>query len=131
MGHGKQSGREESNEIIKRDYEMVAQFGNIKVVRSLDGRTVAPLVTATKGRIYATLDGDNNIKYITFYDAEGEKTRQIDVAGRPHNGIKTPHIHEGYDHDLGTKGISGEGKNKDILEKTLQAWSRKRKQLGL
>lgn len=129
MGHGKQSGREEANEIIKRDYETLAQFGNVKVVRSLDGRTTAPMVTGTRGRVYATLDADNDIKYITFYDSEGEKTKQIDVFGRPHNGMETPHVHLGYMHDDGIR--YPDTKEDEIVEKTLQNWARKRKQLGL
>ena len=36
------------------------------------------------GRVYATVDKFNDIKYITFHDVQRERVRQIDVKGRTH-----------------------------------------------
>lgn len=129
MGHSTDSGRNETREIIKREYETLAQFGEIKVVRSIDGTVRAPMSAQTSGRIYATLDNSNNIKYITFYTLDGEKKKQIDVTGQPHNGIDTPHTHEGLNHDTGFHELTR--KEKEKVEKVLSSWEKKRKELGI
>ena len=68
----------------------------IKVVRiNGNGSVTAPMETITKNRVYATIDKNGDIKHITFYDTYGERVKQIDVKGRPHNGIM-PHAHLGY-----------------------------------
>ena len=82
------------------------------------------------GKRYGTVDKFNDIKYITFHDAEGERVKQIDVKGKKHNGA-LPHTHNGYEHDeYGTyPGLSG--KDEKLVNNVLQQWERKRKKLNL
>lgn len=129
MGHSTDSGRAETRELIAHDFESLAQFGNIKVVRSIDRTLRAPRVARTKGRVYATIDNTGDIRYITFYNSEGEKKKQIDVKGRSHNGVGVPHTHEGLDHDAGFHEPSN--KEQEVIDKALSSWARTRKKLGI
>ena len=80
-GRGASSGISDSGKRYGTEYKTIAQFGNVKVVRANDGGAKAPMETMTPGRVYATVDKFNDIKYITFHDAEGERVKQIDVKG--------------------------------------------------
>lgn len=129
-GRGASSGMSDSGKTYGSEYTTVAQFGNIKIIRTNDGGAKAPMETMTQGRIYATVDKFNDIKYITFHDAEGERVKQIDVKGKKHNGA-LPHTHNGYEHDeYGTyPGLSI--KDSKRVEKILKSWETKRKKLNL
>ncbi len=129
-GRGASSGISDSGKRYGTEYKTIAQFGNVKVVRANDGGAKAPMETMTPGRVYATVDKFNDIKYITFHDAEGERVKQIDVKGKKHNGA-LPHTHNGYEHDeYGTyPGLSG--KDEKLVNNVLQQWERKRKKLNL
>ncbi len=130
-GRGASSGMSDSGKPYGSEYKTLAQFGNIKVVKYLDtNSTKSPMETMTRGRVYATLDGNNNIKYITFYDVEGERTRQIDVTGPKHGELEVPHTHIGYEHDeYGTRKPNA--KEQKIIDRILLLWDRKRKKIGL
>lgn len=98
-GRGSSSGISDKGKKYGTEYKAVAQFGEIKVVRVKgSGSVTAPIETITKNRVYATIDKKGDIKHITFYDTYGERVKQIDVKGRPHNGIM-PHSHLGYEHN--------------------------------
>lgn len=129
-GRGASSGISDTGKRYGTEYTTLAQFGNVKVIRANEGAAKAPMETMTPGRIYATVDKFNDIKYITFHDTEREKGRQIDVKGRTHAGA-LPHTHYGYEHDeYGTyPGMSG--KDERIVNSVLQQWERKRKKLNL
>lgn len=129
-GRGASSGISDKGKRYESEYRTVAQFGNIKVVKSVDGNTKAPMETITRGRVYATLDRYNDIKYISFYDVEGERIKQIDVKGKKHEGA-LPHTHNGYEHDeYGTyPGVSD--KDQKIVDRALSQWEARRKKLNL
>lgn len=129
-GRGASSGMSDKGKRYGTEYMTLAQFGNVKVIRANDGNAKAPMETMTKGRIYATVDKFNDIKYITFHDAENERIKQIDVKGRRHEGA-LPHTHNGYEHDeYGTyPGVSK--KDNKTIEYILKSWKKKRKALNL
>lgn len=129
-GRGASSGISDSGKRYRTEYKTLAQFGNVKVVQANNGEAKAPMETMTPGRIYATVDRFNDIKYITFHDTEGERVKQIDVKGKKHNGA-LPHTHNGYEHDEhGTyPGLSA--KDSKRVEKILKSWEKKRKKLNL
>lgn len=52
--------------------------------------------TRTRGRVYVTVDRENNPKYISYYDVRNQRAKQIDLD-RPHRGV-SPHTHHGYEH---------------------------------
>ena len=86
----------------------------IKFVKYNDSKLAkTPLETMTKGRIYVTVNNENKLKSITFYDENGKRNRQIDMSGRPHyiDGKKRyVHTHLGYEHEEhgGTKNITSD-----------------------
>lgn len=129
-GRGASSGLADNGKRYGTEYKTIAQFGNIKVVKPNDGGAKSPMETMTPGRVYATLDKFNDIKYISFYDSEMERDKQIDVKGKKHDGA-LPHTHNGYEHDeYGTyPGMSA--KDGKMVERILTAWDRKRKKLNL
>lgn len=129
-GRGASSGLADNGKRYGTEYKTIAQFGNIKVVKPNDGGAKSPMETMTPGRVYATLDKFNDIKYISFYDSEMERNKQIDVKGKKHDGA-LPHTHNGYEHDeYGTyPGMSA--KDGKMVERILTAWDRKRKKLNL
>ena len=51
----------------------------------------------TKGRVYATIDSQNEVKAITYYDNSNKRIKQIDLD-KPHRGM-SPHTHHGYEHN--------------------------------
>ena len=129
-GRGASSGISDRGKRYGTEYKTLAQFGNVKVIRTKAGNAKAPMETMTPGHIYATVDKDNDIKYITFHDAEGERIKQIDVKGRKHDDA-LPHTHNGYEHEeYGTyPGMSRE--DEKVVNNILEQWERKRKKLKL
>ena len=93
------------------------------------GAVTAPMETATGGRIYATVDGKGDIKHISFYDEYGERTKQIDVKGKPHNGL-LPHVHVGYEHnEICDRDLTE--KERCTVDDILKKWNNKRKRLNI
>lgn len=109
------------------EYSTLAQMGNVKFVKyNLADEAKSPMETKTKGRVYATIDKDNDVKYISFYDSNGERIKQIDVKGKSHKELGVPHVHVGYEHDEhGTRSISEE--EKKTVKHILDYWEKKRK----
>ena len=112
------------------EFHSVHQSGNIKFVKPNDGATTAPMYTKTKSRIYATLDENDEVKYITLHGKtwkamnEGyNRSRQIDIKGKKHkiDGDPTiPHTHFGYHHDKGT--IKPTKSDQKLMDKVLTEW---------
>lgn len=65
-------------------------------VKNTNGSAMAPMETLTEGRIYVAINNNGNIKFVSFYDAEGAKNRQIDIDYE-HGRIANIHGHTGYD----------------------------------
>lgn len=129
-GRGSSSGISDSWKRYGTEYKTLAQFGNVKVVKYDGGNARAPMETMTPGRIYATVDKRNDIKFVTFHDPAMERARQVDIRGVPHDGA-LPHTHNGYEHDeYGTyPGVSP--KDQKIIDKLMKQWERRRKKLNL
>ncbi|MFR1834240.1 MAG: hypothetical protein ACLSX5_13950 [Lachnospiraceae bacterium] len=130
-GRGASSGISDTGKRYRTEYKTLAQFGNVKVVRYMDSDTAkSPMETMTPGRVYATVDKFNDIKFITFYDSNLERNKQIDVKGKKHDGA-LPHTHNGYEHDeYGTyPGVSE--KDTKRINKILKQWEQRRKRLHI
>lgn len=78
------------------EYRTVLKSGNIKFVKSNSGSTNAPLETMTSGRVYVTVNGNNELKFISYYDKDNKRRKTIDLT-KPHKGV-LPHTHHGYEH---------------------------------
>ena len=94
-------GEKYSSKGYGNEYEKLYELGNIKFVRSTDGSATAPMYTQTQGRVYVTVNKHNKLKYITYYDKNLLKYKQIDLSqAHPVNGVKTsPHMHKGLTHE--------------------------------
>lgn len=123
-GRGARSGVSAKGKPYGSEYKSLYRVGNIKFVVPTDGQVKAPLETMTNGRIYVTIGSDGNPRYISYYDKNNKKHKQIDIAGRPHiiNGkSKLPHTHKGYIHDeKGTYMLSP--REQKIVEYVRKIW---------
>lgn len=129
-GRGASSGISDKGKPYGSEYTAIAQFGATKIVKMNSNNSLtAPMETAVKGRVYATIDKDGDIKHITFYDSYGERNKQIDVKGKPHNGLM-PHVHIGYEHnEIGDRDLN-DGERSFVTD-LLSHWEKKRKHLKI
>ena len=78
-GRGSSSGISLSGKRYGTEYKSLVTYGNIKFVVSLDSNTTSPMETMTKNRVYVTLDQDGNPKFISYYDKDNKRRKQIDL----------------------------------------------------
>lgn len=122
-GRGASSGISVSGKRYGTEYRTVLKSGNIKFVKKVSGVATAPMETMTKGRVYVTIDDKDKPKYISYYDKDNKRTKQIDLT-RPHNGI-SPHTHHGYEHNEndGPKGATKlSTKEKAMVDRVTRIW---------
>ena len=126
-GRGASSGISVSGKPYGSEFRTLLKAGNIKFVKAVDGAQKTPMETMTKGRVYVTLNKNDNIKAITYYDAANKRTKQIDLD-RPHNKV-SPHIHHGYIHsendsEKGYANLTTE--EKKMVERVKKIWYNRR-----
>ncbi len=130
-GRGASLGISDKGKRYGAEYKAYGQIGNVKIVKYKDSKSItAPMETMPPNRVYATLDRYNDVKFITFYDANGERSKQIDLKGTPHGDLDIPHAHYGYEHNENGDGELSD-KDKAIVDKIVNYWSRKRKRLNM
>ena len=95
-GRGSSSGESVSGKKYGSEYKSLLTYGNIKFVVHKDGNPTSPMETMTNNRVYVTLDRDGDPKYISYYDKNNKRRKQIDLTV-PHRGV-IPHTHHGYFH---------------------------------
>ena len=72
--------------------------GNIIFVQYNDANSAkTPQETMTRGRVYVTVNGEDKLTSITYYDNANKRRKQIDLE-KTHRGMK-PHTHHGYNHN--------------------------------
>lgn len=118
MGLGTKSG------VYGKDFYSVYEFENIKFVKPTKVNTTAPRLTQTPGRVYVTLDTENELKFISFYDKENKRYKTIDldhrhtIDGTP----EKPHVHLGYNHDEnGSRAL--DDSEKEFVEMVKKIWN--------
>ena len=82
--------------------------------------------TMTHGRVYVTLNKNDNIKAITCYDTDNKRIKQIDLD-RPHDKV-SPHTHHGYIHNENdsAKGYANLTPfEKNMVERVKKIWYNK------
>lgn len=124
-GRGASSGISDKGKKYGSEYTTLYESGNIKFVRYNDAKSAkTPQETMTKGRIYVTVNNNNEIKAITMYDKSNKRYKQIDIMGNEHiiDGNKTlPHTHFGYFHDeYGTKNVTA--KEQALIDRVKRIW---------
>lgn len=83
------------------EYYSVGQVDNVKFIKQREGSLRLPLETRSVNRIYFLLDNGGRLKKIGFYDCDGKQSVRIDVLGKSHKGVKTPHAHDAFYDDSG------------------------------
>ena len=123
-GRGSSSGISDKGRKYGTEYRSLYTAGNIKFVVYKYGSTTAPMETMTKGRVYVTLDHDGKPKFISYYDTENKRKKQIDLD-RPHMGV-LPHTHHGYNHcenDTAKKFANLIDKERAMVANVNKIWS--------
>ncbi len=126
-GRGASSGMSVKGKPYGSEFRTLLKVGNIKFVKAVDGAQKTPMETMTRGRIYVTLNKNNNIKSITYYDVENKRTKQIDLD-RPHDKV-SPHTHHGYIHNENnsTKGYENlTTEEKKMVARVKRIWYNRR-----
>lgn len=101
------------------EYKTILQDENIKFVKyRLADNAKAPLETQTKGRIYVTVNNDNELSFISYYDREGKRSKTIDLL-HAHDG-KSPHSHTGYTHGREASDLTDD--EKKLLARVRKVW---------
>lgn len=126
-GRGSSSGISDSGKPYGTEYRTLMQSGNIKFVRRRDDTTsTAPLETMTRGRVYVTVNTDDKLKFISYYDNQNKRSKTIDLD-KAHKGMK-PHTHHGYNHNEkdGKKGAARlTAKEKKMVARVEKLWYNK------
>ena len=79
-GRGAGSGTSVRGKPYGSEYKTVCQSGNIKFVRYNEGKlATAPMETMTRGRVYVTVNDNDTLKFISYYDAMNKRVKQIDL----------------------------------------------------
>ncbi len=99
-------------------------LGNkIKFIKSKGDSLRAPLETMTSGRIYVSVNKENRPKYITFYDDDNARTRQIDIEYQK-GTITSIHAHTGYNSPHGGSHEKLTGAEGRLVKRILDFWKR-------
>lgn len=126
-GRGSSSGVSVKGEKYGTEYTSLVTYGNIKFVVSNEGATTSPMETMTKNRVYVTLNQDGNPKYISYYDKDNKRRKQIDLD-KAHKGM-LPHTHHGYWHNENDspKGAANlTPKEKELVKLISNVWKEKK-----
>ncbi len=129
-GRGASSGRSAKGKAYGTEYTTLYQSGNIKFVKANSGSATPPMETMTKGRVYVTVNEQDKLKSITYYDKNNKRLKQIDLD-RPHRKV-LPHTHHGYEHNENDseKGYANPtAEEKKMVDRVNKIWyNRKSKQ---
>ena len=97
-GRGASSGISDKGKKYGSEYTTLNESGNIKFVQYNDANSAkTPQETMTRGRVYVTVNGEDKLTSITYYDNANKRRKQIDLE-KAHRGMK-PHTHHGYNHN--------------------------------
>lgn len=126
-GRGSSTGISVNGKPYGSEYKSLLTYGNIKFVVPRDGNTTAPMETMTKNRVYVTLDYDGNPKFISYYDKDNKRRKQVDLDV-PHKGM-LPHTHHGYFHneyDNSKGATNSSSKEKELIKQINTVWKEKK-----
>ena len=123
-GRGSSSGLSKNGKNYGTEFNELLTAGNVKFVRYNDAKSSkTPQETMTKGRVYVTVNKDDRLTAITYYDNRGKRTKSIDLT-HPHNKMDL-HVHHGYNHNEndGKKGAANlDQKEKRMVERVKKIW---------
>lgn len=126
-GRGSSTGVSVKGKVYGTEYKSLLTSGNVKYVINVDRNTTAPMETMTKNRVYVTLSQEGDPKYISYYDKDNKRKKQIDLD-KPHHGV-SPHTHHGYEHNENdtAKGYANlTTKEQKMVERITETWKEKK-----
>lgn len=95
MGRGKSKTGKEAP--YGTEFKTVLKSGNIKFIKYKGhGESTNPRITKTRGRVYVTVNKNDTLKSIIYFDNKNKRKKQIDLD-HPHKGLEL-HVHHGYNH---------------------------------
>lgn len=134
-GRGASSGISEKRNVYGSQFHAVKDSngkalvsGNVKFIQSNSRDSESLMETMTKGRVYVTVNDDDELVAITYYDNTGKRTKQIDL-NHMHNKMQ-PHTHHGYFHNEndGKKGAARlTDKERRMVDKVKEFWLNRKK----
>lgn len=106
-GRGASSGVADNGKPYGTEYRTLFKSGNIKFVKYNGAENAKdPLETMTKGRVYVTVNAQNELNSINYYDISGKRVKSINLL-HDHVRIKGDHAHLGYYHkENGTRRLT-------------------------
>lgn len=127
-GRGASSGISDKGRPYGSEYMTLLTSGNVKFVRYNDSASAkTPQETMTKGRVYVTVNAEDKLVSVTYYDVNGKRRKSIDLT-HPHNGMEL-HVHHGYNHKEydGPKGATNlNEKERKMVERIYKIWQNRR-----
>lgn len=126
-GRGSSTGVSVKGKVYGTEYKSLLTSGNIKYVVNVGQNTTAPMETMTANRVYVTLSQQGEPKFISYYDKENKRRKQIDLD-KPHQGV-SPHTHHGYEHNENdsSKGYANlTTKERQMVERVTNTWKEKK-----
>ncbi len=122
-GRGAASGSSKNS--YGTEFKSLLKVGNIKFVKSTTGNNAKdPLETRTKGRVYATINGEGKINAINYYDPSGKRYKSINLL-HSHAEINGEHTHIGYYHkEGGTRHLTDD--EKELVAFVKRVWYKRR-----
>lgn len=126
-GRGSSTGVSVKGKVYGTEYKSLLTSGNIKYVVNVGQNTTAPMETMTANRVYVTLSQQGEPKFISYYDKENKRKKQIDLD-KPHQGV-SPHTHHGYEHNENdsSKGYANlTTKERQMVERITNTWKEKK-----
>lgn len=128
-GRGASSGISIKGKPYGTEYRKILEKGNIKFVKYKDASSAkTPMETMTKGRVYVTVNDNDELVAITYYDNSGKRKKQIDL-NHMHNDMQ-PHTHHGYYHNEkdDKKGAARPtDKERQMIDKVKEFWLNRKK----
>ena len=127
-GRGASSGMSDKGKPYGTEYTTLLTAGNVKFIQATS-RNSDMFETMTRGRVYAEVNAQGELKRIVYFDNALKKSKEIDMR-HAHKGMK-PHTHHGYEHaeNDGPKGAARlTAQEKRLVDRIEKRWyNRKRK----
>ncbi|MDY3070937.1 MAG: hypothetical protein SOW68_01550 [Eubacteriales bacterium] len=126
-GRGASSGMSDKGKPYGSEYRSVYAVENVKFVKANIGSASAPMETMTRGRVYVTVNAEDELKFVSYYDNKNKRLKQIDLD-KPHAGV-SPHTHHGYNHNENdsAKGFANlTTEEKKMVARVRKLWYNKR-----
>ena len=67
-GRGASSGMSDKGKPYGSEYRSVYAVENVKFVKANIGSASAPMETMTRGRVYVTVNAEDELKFVSYYD---------------------------------------------------------------